>query len=520
MLGSAFLAMQIGTIQAWGFQPPPSLTQYAHRQWCFDDAGFRGTPQNLTQWDKKGVTQIHGFPLAGAPDISHITEDRNENIWAVVEDFRTRAPLLLPISNGEVFRHFDAGAALTGQEINTLAPNPNGGLWVGGSAHGLFWFHEGRFERIAAHAFDDRVENHMAGKNDALWSVTPHGFLRYASVRMEKLNKIAGLPSNGGVNIQSDGAGSTLFCSHCGIAQISDIELVTAANNSSIWNSTGAKITFAVAPAWYQTLLFRWGATLLVLLMLALAYLYRLRSHRRALKLRFDTRLEERTRMARDLHDTLLQTIQGSKMVADAALSNMDDRGLTVRTLDRLSDWLDRASHEGRAALESLQTSNDEKANILHALRRAAADCSVESGTTLNVATSGDVRDLHPIAQDEIYRIGYEAIRNACLHSNAGELRIKIICHRTFRLEVHDNGQGIPEETLNFGRPGHFGLTGMRERAVRLGGKLDISSSPRQGTTISLSVPGHAVYKTALKGFRAFLPGLFTPKPPIEKDRW
>jgi signal transduction histidine kinase len=219
------------------------------------------------------------------------------------------------------------------------------------------------------------------------------------------------------------------------------------------------------------------------------------------LKLRFDTRLEERTRMARDLHDTLLQTIQGSKMVADAARSNVDDRVLTVRTLDRLSDWLDRASHEGRAALESLRTSNDETGNIIQALRRAASDCCVASGTIPTIATSGIVRDLHPIAQDEIYRIGYEAIRNACLHSNARQLRIEIGFHRTFRLEINDNGQGISGQILNFGRPGHSGLTGMRERASQLGGKLEIASSPQHGTTISLRLPGHAVYKTTRGGF-------------------
>jgi signal transduction histidine kinase/ligand-binding sensor domain-containing protein len=634
------------------------------------DVEFLFTDSNNNVWigtknhllvlkDEKAVSEIRDFPLTGAPEISYITEDRNQNIWAAVEDLRTRASFLLQIDNGEVSRRFDATVALAGQEINALAPNPNGGLWVGGSAHGLFWFHEGRFERIADHAFDDRVENLMVEKSGALWLVTPHGFLRYASGRIEELKNIAGLPCDSGVNIQSDGAGSTWFYTHCGIARVSDVEVakwwsnpsthvegqvfsaldgarpnlsngnpaqtpdgrlwsasdyifqiidrkhlpfndlpppveiesfkadgvefqpdhnlflpartrqieinyvglsysipelvrfryqlqgydanwvnagsrrhvfyndlspgrytfhVMAANNSGVWNSMGAKVIFTIAPAWYQTLPFRLGALLFVVLTLALAYLYRLRSHTRALKLRFDTRLEERTRMARDLHDTLLQTIQGSKMVADAARSNVDDRVLTVRTLDRLSDWLDRASHEGRAALESLRTSNDETANILQALRRAAADCSVDSGTIPTVTTSGSVRELHPIAQDEIYRIGYEAIRNACLYSNAGELRIEIGFHRTFRLEIYDNGQGMSEETLNFGRPGHFGLTGMRERASQLGGKLEIASSAQYGTTISFRLPGHAVYKTKLGGFRAFLSSLFTPKSSIDKD--
>jgi signal transduction histidine kinase len=249
-----------------------------------------------------------------------------------------------------------------------------------------------------------------------------------------------------------------------------------------------------------------------------LAYLYRVKSYARALKLRYDTRLEERTRMARDLHDTLLQTIQGSKMVADSARANVNDRRVTVRALDRLSDWLDRASFEGRAALESLRTSNVDKTDAVEALRMAADTCCSPAEIKIHVMIAGLTRDLHPIARDEIYHIGYEAIRNTCAHAQASEMWIHAEYKRRFRLEIRDNGRGIEEEILRAGRLGHFGLIGMRERAQRLGGELKIVSSARGGTTVSLLLPGQAVYKEPPTGIWRFIRNLFNPQISVTDD--
>jgi signal transduction histidine kinase len=221
----------------------------------------------------------------------------------------------------------------------------------------------------------------------------------------------------------------------------------------------------------------------------------RLNRYAASLKIRFDERLEERTRLTRDLHDTLLQTIQGSKLVADHARGHVDNPHLTVRALDRLSEWLSRAIAEGRDALEALRSSASESDSLTAALRRAAEDCSFECEFEVRVSTHGMDRELHPIARDEVYRIGYEAIRNACMHSGGTELHIELhYRRRSLQLDIQDNGRGIDVAFLQSGKIGHFGLTGMRERAWSLGGTLNIVGTPNLGTKVSLRVPGSAIY--------------------------
>jgi signal transduction histidine kinase len=104
-------------------------------------------------------------------------------------------------------------------------------------------------------------------------------------------------------------------------------------------------------------------------------------------------------------------------------------------------------------------------------------------------------RELHPIARDEIYRIGYEAIRNACAHSGGTRIDIDLYYKRRFfQLDVRDNGRGIDPTIQQAGKTGHFGLTGMRERALSLCGTLNILSTLNVGTIVSLRLPGNAVY--------------------------
>lgn len=287
---------------------------------------------------------------------------------------------------------------------------------------------------------------------------------------------------------------------------------LTTGQHDGIWNCRSTQLAFTIPPAWYLSRWFLLLTTLLAVAISTLAYLYRLRRYAQSLRQRFDERLQERTRLARDLHDTLLQTIQGSKIVADEAKDHVDDARQTARSLDRLSEWLDRASVEGRAALEALRGLAHESNDLVGAIHRAADDCVHAARMTVNISTRGSIRQMHPIARDEVYRIAYEAIRNACAHSGGNDLSIELQYKRQFRLKVRDNGRGVDEEILQTGKPGHFGLAGMRERASFVGGNLHISSSPRHGTVVSVVIPGQAVYKHPPGGLRAWLPGILRPR--------
>ncbi len=269
---------------------------------------------------------------------------------------------------------------------------------------------------------------------------------------------------------------------------------VIACNNDGVWNETGGTLKFSVAAAWFETDWFYASCLLASLAVLWLLFRVRMRQVARALTARFDERLAERTRLARDLHDTLLQTIQGSKMVADDALDGPSDPARLRRAIEQLSIWLGQATQEGRAALNSLRSSTVERNDLADALQRASAT-SVPPSMTATLSVSGEAREMHPIIRDEVYRIGHEAIRNASVHSGASRLEIELRYGKALVLRVSDNGVGINQEIAQSGRAGHFGLQGMRERAYRIGANFTLDSAPARGTTVTLTVPGTIVFQ-------------------------
>jgi signal transduction histidine kinase len=199
--------------------------------------------------------------------------------------------------------------------------------------------------------------------------------------------------------------------------------------------------------------------------------------------------------MARDLHDTFLQTIQGSKLVGNDALDEPGDPLRMRRAMEKLSEWLGQAAQEGRAALNSLRTSTAETDDLAQALQRATEACPIPGSMAVNFSVVGDARGMHPIVRDEIFRIGYEAIRNACVHSSASKLEVELTYGQDLALRVADNGVGIDSGVAHREKHDHLGLQGMRERAVRIGGKLTLVSSSNSGTEIKLMVPGGIIFQ-------------------------
>ena len=270
---------------------------------------------------------------------------------------------------------------------------------------------------------------------------------------------------------------------------------VIACNDDGLWNEAGATLNFAIAAKWYQTKWFFVGCILGGILILWALHRLRMRQAAKALAVRFDERLSERTRIAREFHDSLIQTIQGSKLVADDALDQSADPARMHHALEQLSEWLARAIQEGRAALNSLRTSSTETNDLAEGLRRATEECRMFSSMETSFSVEGDSKGMHPVVRDEIYRIGYEAIRNASVHSKASRLHVGLKYGQDLAISVGDNGVGIPESIINGGTDGHYGLQGMRERAARIGGKLRIASSVDSGTEVSLVIPGRIAFR-------------------------
>ena len=216
-----------------------------------------------------------------------------------------------------------------------------------------------------------------------------------------------------------------------------------------------------------------------------------------AISARFDERLTERIRLAQEIHDTFLQTVQGSKMVADDALEMPPDPERMRRAIQQLSVWLGQATQEGRAALNSLRSSTTERNDLGEALRRETQNVPVPSSLTINFSVIGYARDMHPIVRDEVYRIACEAIRNACAHSGGSQLSVQLRYGRDLVVRVKDNGKGIHPSVVAEGKDRHFGLQGMRERAGRIRAKLTLDSSATSGTEVTLVIPGDIVFCNA-----------------------
>ena len=269
---------------------------------------------------------------------------------------------------------------------------------------------------------------------------------------------------------------------------------VVASNNDGVWNNQGATLSLILAPAWYQMGSVRFAGAVVAGLLLWSAYRRRVRHVAAALSARFDERLHERTRVAQDLHDTLLQSVHASKMLAEDALVGPPDAVRLHDAVERLSLWLGQAVREGRVALNALRTSTAERNDLADALREAIDDCVHDGSPKVTFSAVGDAKEMHPIARDEIRCIGQEAIRNACRHADASHLEIELVYATDLTLRVKDNGAGIDPVIAAEGKAEHYGISGMRERAAGIGGALRFVNRPGGGTEVELVVPGRVVF--------------------------
>lgn len=222
---------------------------------------------------------------------------------------------------------------------------------------------------------------------------------------------------------------------------------VAACNNSGVWNEAGALLDFSIAPAYYQTTWFRSMCAVAFLAVLWGLYQLRLLQLRREFSVGLEQRINERTRIARELHDTWLQSFQ-AVMIRLYALTYILDRPAEARDkLEGLLEQGQQAINEGRDAVQGMRSSTVIKNDLARALTAVGGTLASEQnsqGTVdFSVVVEGDSRDLHPILRDEVYRIASEATRNAFRHSGARRIAVEI-CYddRRFRVRVWDNGKG------------------------------------------------------------------------------
>jgi signal transduction histidine kinase len=265
-----------------------------------------------------------------------------------------------------------------------------------------------------------------------------------------------------------------------------------------VWNETGASLRFTIPPAFYQTI---WFYLLLALVCTAiLATLYRVRVQAVASQVRgrLEARLAERERIARELHDTLLQGMQGLIWRFQAAAERIAP-GHSARTLlDESLDRADRLLEESRDKVKELRLAPSDDHDLARSLAAAGAELAQGHTADFHVNEQGAHRLLHPIAREEAFLIGREALSNAFRHAGASTIEVDVTYGDSdLQIRIRDDGQGIAADVLQEGgKPGHFGLVGMRERAKKLGANIQIWTKPGAGTEVDMRVPAGVAYRS------------------------
>jgi signal transduction histidine kinase/ligand-binding sensor domain-containing protein len=285
---------------------------------------------------------------------------------------------------------------------------------------------------------------------------------------------------------------------------------VIACNSDGIWNDSAAKLDFSVTPAYYQTSWFRALCAIVFFALLWAAYQLRVRQLHQQFAMTLEARVGERTRIARDLHDTLLQSFHGLLFRFQAARNMLPNRPEeAIQALDGALIRGEQALDEGRHSIQGLRPGQSAENDLDQMLittgqELASSNHAGEGSTRFELVVEGERRGLPPMIRDEIGRIGRELLRNAFRHARAQEIEAEIRYDTdVFRLIVRDDGKGIDPKILkDGGRPGHWGLPGVHERARGIGARLEFWSEAGAGTEVRLTLPAAIAYEKSRRGAR------------------
>jgi ligand-binding sensor domain-containing protein/signal transduction histidine kinase len=270
---------------------------------------------------------------------------------------------------------------------------------------------------------------------------------------------------------------------------------VQAATNRGPWGLPGASLRVTIDAPWWDRWEFRALLAAVALALVCSLYLYRVRRITRALEIRFDERIRERTRIARDLHDSLLQGIQGLTLKFHALAHTMPEGSHTRISMERSLRQARELIEEVRTRVRELRTQDEPRGALEELLRECSDHLPKSSDTACEISVVGQPRPLDPVAFEEVLRVGREAISNAITHAGAAQIEAELTYRdRELTLKVSDDGKGMDANTLEAGRAGHWGLKGMRERAGSLRAVLELWSRPGGGTVVQLVVPASVAY--------------------------
>jgi signal transduction histidine kinase len=272
---------------------------------------------------------------------------------------------------------------------------------------------------------------------------------------------------------------------------------VLACNNDGIWNMAGDQVSIVITPAFYQTIWFRIAMTCIGCLAIWIVFRMRLRAATTLVESRLNDRLLERERIARDLHDTFFQGIQGLLLMINTAVNRLREEEPTRLVLKDALRRSDQVMAEGRQLVLDLRAESNAGAPLSDALALAGSEFKEVYAVPFSISVVGIPQELHPIVYEEMYRLAREAIWNSFQHANASSIEVQIVYEKNmFRLVVRDDGVGLDANVLSDGkRRHHWGLPGMRERAKKIGAVFTLRSSQNAGTEIEIKISAAVAYR-------------------------
>ncbi|MBW4028074.1 MAG: hypothetical protein HIU93_11805 [Acidobacteria bacterium] len=506
------------------FASPSGLVSFARNKWTTYSADSRepqpnirtvfedsdhilwiGTSHGLARFDHGYVRMLQGMPQVLTEEVLGISQDAQGYLWIatsqhLLQVYRTHL-LSGALSEDDVLSYGADDGLLETQGVRrdrSLVRDSHGRIWVSLSQS----FAVADIQAAADYRWPATVRIDSVSPREGMYANSPFKLppqtqtvtFRYSSTNMS-------MPQRTHFRYRLEGSDQTwnnatllrqVIYTHLSPGHY--IFRIMASNGLGAWNGPETDLTFDISPAFWQTWYFRTLCVLATAIAIILLYRIRLFQHTDQLNRRFQDRLAERTRIAQDLHDTLLQGVMSASMQLDLAQDHLDESSPAKPILGRVLQMMRQVTEEGREALRGLRTT-DSSMSFEAAFAHVAEEIDTNQGSAYSFQILGEPRQLRPTLRDEVYSIGREALRNAFMHANATKIDLTIeYCQRGLRLSVQDDGSGIEPGILKHGRKGRWGLAGMRERSEAIGSALKISSRLPGGTEVQLMVPAQIAF--------------------------
>jgi signal transduction histidine kinase/ligand-binding sensor domain-containing protein len=468
----------------------------------------------LARFDGERFSEIRGVADDALIGISGLVATANGDLWAngyagithirrsELEHARSDKRYRVQY---ETFNHLDGlpGTAVQIRPAPSLIEGSDGRLWFAQNLGHVGWIDPAHIQRNPLPPPVSILSVSSAGKRYPIAPDTLHLPIGTTSLHIQYAAGSLSIPERVRFRYQLVGsdsdwqdAGNRREAFYTNLAPGPYTFRVVAANNDGLWNNTGTSLALFISPAFYQTKWFYAACLVMFFALLHTLHRVRLKTVRAEALGRLEARLAERERIARELHDTLLQSIQGLILRFHAVTERIPPREPARRQMESALERAEEVLNEGRHRVKNLRASEDGALNFHQALEAAGKQLTQEHDARFQASVEGAHRDLHPIVQEEAFLIAREALTNAFRHAKARTIEAQILYDAAeMRLCIRDDGIGIDAAILNRGRPGHWGLLGMRERATKIQAYLSISSDPNSGTEVKLRIPADVAYK-------------------------